>query len=172
VTDDRVLLGSLLAKLREQVKQAEHLVALVPRDRLGWRPELPGEAFTVGHLLGHLLLCLSGFCAVLQAAKPEALAHFTRLRDLRVTDECAPAAASERIEVYLRHIEEGFALLDDGDLSRALPTVFVPQGETVLTLFLGNLEHVINHKYQLFFYLKMLGVPVETPDLYRLRGPA
>jgi hypothetical protein len=172
VTEDRVLLGSLLAKLREQVEQAQHLLALVPRDRLGWRPELPGEAFTVGHLLGHLLLCLSGFCAVLQAAKPEALAHFTRLRDLRVNGEYTPTEAAPLIEVYLRHIEEGFALLSDGDLGRCLPTVFVPGGETVLTLLLGNLEHVINHKYQLFFYLKMLGVPVGTADLYRLRGPA
>jgi hypothetical protein len=28
----------------------------------------------------------------------------------------------------------------------------------------------MNHKSQLFFYLKMLGVPVATADLYRLRG--
>jgi hypothetical protein len=39
-----------------------------------------------------------------------------------------------------------------------------------MTLLLGNLEHLVNHKYQLFFYLKMLGVPLGTPDLYRLRG--
>jgi hypothetical protein len=35
--------------------------------------------------------------------------------------------------------------------------VFVPQGEPLLTLLLGNLEHFINHKYQLFSYLKGKG---------------
>ncbi len=39
-----------------------------------------------------------------------------------------------------------------------------------MTLLLGNLEHLLNHKYQLFFYLKLLGVPVNSSDLYRFRG--
>jgi hypothetical protein len=46
----------------------------------------------------------------------------------------------------------------------------VAEGEPLLTLLLGNLEHLINHKHQLFWYLKLLGVSVRTPDLYRLRG--
>ncbi len=53
-----------------------------------------------------------------------------------------------------------------------MPTVFVPEGEAILTLLLGNLEHLINHKYQLFLYLKMLDVPVATRDFYRSRGRA
>ena len=74
-----------------------------------------------------------------------------------------------RIDIYSAHIEEGFALLTDDDLARRVPTVFVAQGESVLTLLLGNLEHLINHKHQLFNYLKQMGVPVATPDLYRFR---
>ena len=54
----------------------------------------------------------------------------------------------------------------------AFPTVFVRTGETVLTLLLGNLEHLINHKHQLFIYLKLMGAPVETRDLYCFRGLA
>jgi len=42
--------------------------------------------------------------------------------------------------------------------------------EALLTLLLGNLEHFINHQYQLFAYLKMLGVPLGTRDLYVWRG--
>jgi len=52
-----------------------------------------------------------------------------------------------------------------------LPTVFAA-AESLTTLLLGNLEHLINHKYQLFVYLKILGVPVATADLYRWRGNA
>jgi uncharacterized damage-inducible protein DinB len=73
------------------------------------------------------------------------------------------------MELYRAHIQEGFALLTDGDLARRVPTVFVAQGESILTLLLGNLEHLINHKHQLFTYLKQMGVPVATPDLYRFR---
>ena len=49
-----------------------------------------------------------------------------------------------------------------------LTTVFT--NESVLTLLLGNLEHLVNHKYQLFVYLKILGVPVGTGDIYCWRG--
>jgi hypothetical protein len=51
-----------------------------------------------------------------------------------------------------------------------LPTVFAT--ESVMTLLLGNLEHLINHKYQLFVYLKLLGVSVGTGDIYCWRGSA
>jgi hypothetical protein len=68
------------------------------------------------------------------------------------------------------HIDEGFALLRDADLGREVPTVFVKHGEPLLTLFLGNLEHLMNHKHQLFTYLKEMGVDVMSQDLYRFRG--
>ena len=56
----------------------------------------------VRELIGHLLDCISGFCAVLAAAEPQRLAHFAKLRE-------SPAS----IEIYRAHIEEGFALLTD-----------------------------------------------------------
>ena len=77
-----------------------------------------------------------------------------------------------RIANYESRIDEGFSHLSDEDLARRIPTVFVRTGETVLTLLLGNLEHLINHKHQLFIYLKLMGVSVETRDLYCFRGLA
>ena len=50
------------------------------------------------------------------------------------------------------------------------PTVFAPSNEAALILPLDNLEHLTNHKHQLFLYLKQFGVPVGTPDLYHWRG--
>lgn len=151
------LTAALLDKIGEQIERTSHLIGLVPAERLDWTPQ-PGD-WTSGELIGHLLDCTSGFCAVLVAAEPQRLAHFAKLR------EVPPA-----MERYRAHIEEGFALLTDGDLARRVPTVFVAQGESILTLLLGNLEHLINHKHQLFTYLKQMGVAVATPDLYRLRG--
>ena len=163
------LTGAVAGKIREQIDRTLHLIGFVPVERLAWAPPIAG-AWTFGELLGHLLDCLAGVCAVLYTAHPEELAHFAELRALPVNFPCPPDEARRRIELYRARIEEGFAVLRDSELTCKLPTVFVPDGESVLTLLLGNLEHLINHKHQLFAYLKMVPVDVGTRDLYRLRA--
>src|SRR5215471_6125374 len=118
---------SLRDKILEQLERTAHLLTLMPAE-----PDA---------LTGHLLECMAGVCAVLYAAAPERLANFAELRRLPVNHPCVPAEAIERIAVYRAHVEQGFAALADEDLARLIPTVFVPQGEALLTLFLGNLEH-------------------------------
>jgi hypothetical protein len=160
----------LLAKIREQVERASHLASLVPEGSLDWRPPALPAAFSLGVLLGHLLECLAGVCAVLHRLHPEGLAHFHELRARPVNHRCSPEEARQRMAEYLARIEEGFAHVTDEALGTLLPTAFVPEGEAVLTLLLGNLEHLVNHKHQLFTYLQQMGVPVATADLYVLRG--
>jgi hypothetical protein len=131
-------------------------------------PSGVGSVFRVDELLGHLLECAAGFCAVLHKACPKELVHFEKLRARRRNHRCEPGEATVELEVYLEHIEEGFEILMSDDLERIVPTIFVPEGQPILTILLGNLEHLIHHKYQLFFYLKMMDVPVGTKDLYGL----
>ncbi|HET9531312.1 MAG TPA: DinB family protein [Blastocatellia bacterium] len=159
--------GILLAKIGEQFETADHLLKLVPRQSLDWQP-LAGS-LRLGELIGHLLECAAGFCAALYAACPDRLAHFARLRELEVNHRCGAEEARARLGEYRAAVEEGFDLISDDDLTRKLPTVFVAEGEPLLAIMLGNLEHFINHKHQLFFYLKMLGAGVATRDLYRIR---
>jgi len=167
--DHRPLCASLLAKIHEQFERTRHLIDLLPSDRLDWTPAIP-DTWPLGILLGHLLDCAAGFCAVLAALEPQRLAHFAQLQELPVNHRCSPAEAVSRMAIYLGHIEEGFARLTDVDLGRQLSTVFVKKGETPLTLLLGNLEHLINHKHQLFTYLKLLVVDVTSRELYHFRG--
>jgi hypothetical protein len=163
------LCAALLTKIEEQIERTDHLIGLLPADRLEWQPPIPG-AWTPGLLLGHLLECLAGFCAVLFAVEPERLRHFAELRQLRVNRLCGKDEARERMGVYREHIHLGFELLSDSRLGQALPTIFVGEGEMLLTLLLGNLEHLINHKHQLFTCLRILEVDVSSGDLYRFRG--
>jgi len=165
---DHTLCISLLSKIQEQIDRTVHLIQLLPANQLEGTPETPDE-WPVEMLLGHLLDCLAGFCAVQAATEPERLAHFSELRSLPVNQACSPDEAIHRIAIYGDRIDEGFALLEDASLARLIPTAFVERGETVLTLFLGNLEHLINHKHQLFTHLKRMGVNVRTRDLYRFR---
>jgi hypothetical protein len=161
------LANLFLAKLEEQIERTQHLINLIPEDKLEWKP-LP-DSLRVCEVLGHLLECLAGFCATLHAVSPELLAHFASLRERPVNHCCGTREARERIAEYHESIKEGFAVLSDDDLARNINTVFAPEGEPVMTILLGNLEHLINHKYQLFFCLKLLGVEAGTGDLYKLR---
>ena len=169
----RLVVESIAQKVLENVERTEHLVSLVPTSQLEWRPGSScnlAEATSLGHLLGHLLDCLAGFCAAFCKAFPVELADFMEIRSLGFNELCAPDHAGPKIQVLTAHIKRGFQHCSDADLIRRIPTVFVPDGETLATILLGNLEHLINHKYQLFFYLKLLGTPVSSRDLYRLRG--
>jgi DinB superfamily len=174
MSDSKILPPLILAKLCEQVERTEHLLSHIPASQMDWRPDWPtaepSQGMPLSRLLGHLLSCLAGFCAALYAARSDHLAHFDRLRALPVNHRCSVDEARQRMHDYMGHIEEGFALLSDEDLARPIPTVFVPEGEALLTLLLGNLEHFINHKYQLFSYLKMLGISLSTRDLYVWRS--
>ena len=166
---NQTLCASVLAKIAEQAERADHLIALIPEERMSWQPDIPG-AFSAARVLGHLLECLSGFCAALCAAEPVRLKHFARLRDLPINHTCRPPEARQRIKLYFESIQEGFVLLEDASLERMIPTVFIPEGETLLTLLLGNLEHLVNHKHQLFMYLQLMGLQVKSIDLYQFRG--
>jgi hypothetical protein len=165
------LCTSILSKIHEQIERTDHLIERIPTNGLQWAPSIVGHAsWSTGRLLGHLFDCLAGFCAVLAAINPEPLSHFSRLREMPVNQSLELSEASDRLKLYRVCINEGFGLLRDTDLVRLIPTVFVSDGEPVLTLLLGNLEHLINHKHQLFTHLKLMGIKVGTRDLYHFRG--
>jgi hypothetical protein len=162
------LCDCLLDKIHEQIERTEHLIGILPTEQLNWAPEI-SRAWAVSKVLGHLIECLAGFCAVLAAIDPQRLGHFAQLRGFPINRPCTASEACHHMAVFRRHIDEGFALLRDEDLAQRIPTVFVQSGEPALTLLLGNLEHLINHKHQLFVYLKLMGVDVGTRDLYCFR---
>ena len=163
------LCTAFLAKIDDQVERVEHLLSLVPTDKLDWTPPIP-KAFTVSGLLGHMLDCLAGFCAVLYAANPQKLGRLLALKELPANQPTDPQLAAGYLAQYRGGIHEGFALLQDSDLERKVPTVFVPDGEPLLSLLLINYEHLASHKYQLFLYLRMLGREVSSRDLYHFSG--
>jgi hypothetical protein len=170
---ERSLTLSLKEKVLETLERTDHLVSLVPIDRLDWRLEVPSMVpppGDLGHIQGHLLDCMAGFCAAFYAAFPVQLADFLEHRSRTVNQSCSPEEARANIKFYTGLFERGFDCCVDADLARKIQTVFVPEGETLLTILLGNLEHLMNHKYQLFFYLKLVGLPVNSRDIYKWRG--
>ncbi|HEY6332839.1 MAG TPA: DinB family protein [Blastocatellia bacterium] len=189
-TMSRELTNALWNKVAEQVDLIDRLISLAPSSKLDWSPR-PEESFdrhasapepgqqgeqenrallSLGHLLGHLLDCLAGFCAAIYKIDPVRFEEMIELRGLLVNFRAEPEEARARIKQYSTRLRKAFGKLDDDDLAQPLPTIFVPLGEPALTVLLGNLEHLINHKFQLFMYLRLLGFEVSTRDLYRIRG--
>ena len=168
------LTSLVLAKIEEQINCLYTIVARLPVEKVDWQPELPpsipAPPRSVRTALGHLLDCLAGFVAVLYAANPDWL-EFVNQIDRSMIRPCGITEALERIHLFQRYIRDGFQPLTDNQLGCLLSTVFVPEGEAVLTLLLGNLEHLINHKHEIFTYAKLLGIPVTTRDLYAFRAP-
>jgi hypothetical protein len=168
----RSITSILVATTMQNIEKTAHLVSLVRPNQLRYSPSTPAGSPPVtdlGHLLGHLLDCLAGFCAAFYVAFPKKLASLQNLRNNQVNHFCEPAEALKRIRIYQAEIERGFRLCTDKDLKRKLRTFFRPEGELLLAILLANLEHLLNHKYQLFFYLRLLGEPVGTKDLYSLQ---
>ena len=113
---DNSIVESIRLKVREQIEKTEHLIKLIPPDCIDWNPQWPCGSSDIGHLFGHLLECLAGFCAVFHAAFPQQLKGVLELRSLPVNHFCNPDEAIGRIEAYARVIEQGFELCSEDDL--------------------------------------------------------
>ncbi len=163
----RALTIALRDKTFEQIERTQHLWNHLAPQSWDWSPPI-AQPWTTGQLLSHLVACLAGFCAALHAAAPQRLSSMLALRSLPRAE--GPEAVRQRFSLFASHVDTGFRAIDDAALAQVIPTVFVPAGESLATLLLGNLEHLINHKQQLFLYLRLQGIQVNSEDLYRFRG--
>ena len=151
----------LFARIDEDFALVEEMLALVPAGSEGWRPAWPGDVpFTVTELAAHLAESFGGICAC-----------FAKLLNLHKVETAGLSVGESRevMAAYRAQVREAFELMEDGDLVRAIPTYFVPEGEPFLAVLLTNWKHVNHHAHQLFIYLKLLGVPVGTRHLYRFK---
>ena len=155
-------------KIHEQIERADHLMGLLPGARTDWIPALPG-ARSLGWLLANAGLP-GGFLRGFVCGAAGGTRAFLEVARRRNSCELRHRRGAGALAMYRDRIDEGFAVLVDEDLSRRLATVFVLEGEMVMTLLLGNLEHLTSHKYQLFVYVRMAGVEAGTRDLYQFRN--
>lgn len=172
----RVLTEVLAQRFDEDIALIEEMLALVPPGREDWRPDWPkstsGEpAFTLLQLAAHFLMSWGGVNGCLQKLHPEKLKHWDAWKQ-QVPGLAPPTLAACRglLAFGRAHTQEGFAITSDADLARKIPTYFTPEGETFLETVLVNGKHVNHHAYQLFVYLKLMGLPVGTRQLYRFKS--
>ena len=143
---------------------AEAMIRMVPADKLSWRP---GPNFmSLGQVICHLASGLGSDLQCLASGvwpKPDEMAEALKLENM---PSCTSEEAAERLQKDKAMLRETLDGISEEDFTEKI--VSVPWGwhaklERMLVLFR---EHFTNHKMQLFLYLKLLGLPVNTETLY------
>jgi len=171
---------SLVKILSEEMENnfdiTRKLFELVDPAQLGWKPTTGKNWMTLGQLLMHC----SSACGVAMRAficNDWGLPEGVDIKDVPAEEMLPPAEKLPTVE----SVEQAVRLLaEDREVGRAtlagvseedlLHRRFAaPWGGPEYTLFqhsLHMIDHLGQHKGQLFYYLKLMGRDVRTPDLW------
>lgn len=153
------------------------LMDKVDSDRLEWKPESGSNWMTVGQLLRHITNACGAGCKGFVSGD-WGLAVGAKMEDLPPEEMLPPAEKMPAIE----SIEEAKKLLSadktlalrmidqagENDLAnREIAAPWAPGVTCALGRHLLQMvQHLDQHKGQLFYYLKLQGKPVSTVDLW------
>jgi hypothetical protein len=148
----------------DSFRPAESMLKMVPADKLNWKP---GPSFmTLGQLICHLGDGIGTELRMLvnnSWPKPEEMGEAMKPGKMPACDVQEALAKLEKDKATLREVLAG---VTEEDFANKI--VSVPWGwkANLEKMSLDFREHFINHKMQLFTYLKLLGFPVNTETLY------
>lgn len=165
----------LKSEIDNAYRVTENLLDLVDDDSLDWKPSTGSNWMTTGQLLRHITdACGASFRGFVTG--DWGLPAGTDLSDLSPEDMLPPAEAMPAIESVA---EAKQALAADKDVALAMLADVteeklergtaapwdpreVPLGHRLLQM----VEHLKQHKGQLFYYVKLRGEPVNTTHLW------
>ncbi len=140
------------------------LISLAPADSLAWRPA-EANMMNLGQLLRHLAACPRHLATAARNAFPPP-AEFTRANEEALLNTATPDEAGRSLEANYAEAAKAIEALSEGDFQRQ--QIAVPWGPPapMHMSLLAMAMHQSNHKMQLFLYLKILGLDVNTMTLY------
>jgi len=143
-------------------KPAEKMLTMVPADKLDWKP---GPTFlSMGQLMCHLA---GGIGGELRMMIDNTWPQMGDLAEgLTNMPSCNVQEALAKLEQDKSVLREVLAGMTEEDFASKI--VSVPWGwKSKMELMALNFrDHFVHHKMQLFTYLKLLGLPVNTETLY------
>ncbi len=166
----------LTSEIEATYPVADNLMAMVEGEDLKWKPATGDNWLTLGQLLRHISdACGGAFHGFITGdwGLPEGVEP----ADMPMEDMLPPAEKFPTVE----SVEEARQLLaKDRDLavaslakasderlgSEPAPAPWDPSETPLGCRLLHMVEHLNNHKAQLFSYLKLMGKPVNTGHLY------
>jgi uncharacterized damage-inducible protein DinB len=165
----------LTEEIEYEYAVADKMLALVDDDRLSWTPETGQNWMTTGQLIKHVATCcgptfkgfVTGDWGMAGMDSP----------DMKPEDMLPPAEAMPTIDSVATARKE---LADDKQLTLAMlaevsdedldqkpaPAPWDPRPMMLGQRLLAMVQHITQHKGQLFYYLKLQGKPVNSGDLW------
>jgi uncharacterized damage-inducible protein DinB len=162
----------LKAEMNATYRAADGLMALCDDSMLGWKPSTGSNWMTVGQLLKHVTdacgACCKGFVTgdwgmpadaspdemLPTAEKMGAVSSVAEARKLLAADKRTALAMVKKVG------ERGLA-------TKKAVAPWDPKHPAPLGVhFLHMVQHLATHKAQLFYYLKLMGKPVHTGNLW------
>jgi hypothetical protein len=139
-------------------KPAETMLKMVPADKLDWKP---GPNFmSLGQLICHLSMGIGTELGMMINNT------WPSMDGPHEFPSCSVAEALANLEKDKTTLREVLAGVTEEDFAEKI--ISVPWGwkAKMEKMSLDFREHFVNHKMQLFLYLKLLGFPVNTETLY------
>ena len=148
----------------QSVQPAEKLIGMVPADKLDWKP---GPTFmSTGQVICHMSEGVGGGLESLVKGNWPPMEEMEAGMKLENMPSCGVQEALSRLakdKMTLRATLEAISEEDFTNRVVSVPWGWKTKFEIMSVAFLG---HFNNHKMQLFMYLKLLGLPVNTETLY------
>ena len=148
----------------QSIQPAEKLISMVPPNKLDWRP---GPTFmSPGQVICHMSDGVGGGLESLVSGKWPSMEEMEAGMKLEYMPSCGVQEALSKLEkdkAILRATLDGISEDDFTNRVVSVPWGWTTKFEIMSVAFLG---HFNNHKMQLFIYLKLLGLPVNTETLY------
>jgi uncharacterized damage-inducible protein DinB len=147
-------------------KAARGIIKLTPDSKLDFKPM--AGLMTVGQVLKHLVTCLGASLAVAVSNDWPAVPEDEMLPPVEKMPKSNSAAEA------LKEIDEDWALLKqtmekitDGEFNdNKINVPWMPFPMTLVEYMMQSMEHLSNHRMQLFIWLKLAGEKLHTGHLY------
>lgn len=158
-------LQNYLTYFDEMMQPTVPLFRLVPPDKIDWKPT--ENSFTIGQLMAHIAIALEVYARGLTSGNW----GLKSMREIFVRNRHTPSLGVEEAVTLLQKSYEEFQRqvgnLNEEEFSNG--EIDSPQLGRVPRWRLAMLaaEHLVNHRAELFMYLKILGVKVNTGTLYK-----
>ncbi len=148
----------------KQLSPTEPLFLLVPPEQKDWKPT--EGSFTAGQLMHHMSSALRFNANGISKNEWE----LPSLRHVFVTNRRTPSATVEECVNLYRETSKFFLDIFTSMSEEEFQTAEVDSIQLGKVqkwrISLFALDHHLNHKAELFMYLKMMGVKVNSKDLY------
>jgi len=148
----------------ENYRPVETLIGMVPADKLNWKP---GPTFmSFGQVICHLSGAVGAGLEWLLGGKSSSMEEMAEGLKLENLPSCSPQEALDKLDKDKKILREILDGMSEEDFTNKVVSAPWGMRAKMERMAIGFLGHFTNHKMQLFTYLKLLGLPVNTQTLY------